>query len=132
MSLSLPMITPGIAVVTGASSGIGRACSIALAHAGWTVVMSGRRQAELQETFKRAKEAKADVKDMRAVAGDLSKPSDVDALFAVVMQEYGECLLLFRCSGSGSQRREAYSRLLQVVWICCSMCVCGRKRSEYA
>lgn len=87
----LQLVTPGIAVVTGASAGIGRACSIALAHAGWQVVLSGRRQAELDETIKLAQQsAEGEVKQMRAVVGDLSNPKDVDALFEVVQKEFGE------------------------------------------
>jgi NAD(P)-dependent dehydrogenase (short-subunit alcohol dehydrogenase family) len=39
-----------VAVVTGGSSGIGRACAIGLAKAGFRVAILGRRQAELAET----------------------------------------------------------------------------------
>lgn len=35
-------MTPRVAVVTGASRGIGRACSVALAEAGWTVAIGYR------------------------------------------------------------------------------------------
>ena len=38
-----------IALVTGAGSGIGKACSLALLNAGWAVVLAGRRLARLQE-----------------------------------------------------------------------------------
>ena len=39
-----------IALVTGAGSGIGRACAIALLHDGWTVWLVGRRAPALHET----------------------------------------------------------------------------------
>lgn len=39
-----------VAIITGASSGIGRTTSIALCAAGWRVVLSARREAELKET----------------------------------------------------------------------------------
>ncbi len=36
-----------IAVVTGAGSGIGKATAMALLHDGWSVVLAGRRKANL-------------------------------------------------------------------------------------
>lgn len=77
-----------IACVTGASSGIGRASALALAAAGWTVVVSGRRQQELDETVRLAHERTKDAKVV-AVAGDLSKPEDVDALFETIRDRFG-------------------------------------------
>jgi NAD(P)-dependent dehydrogenase (short-subunit alcohol dehydrogenase family) len=77
-----------IALVTGASSGIGRASAISLSQAGWTVVISGRRSNELDETIRLAKEGGADVK-LKAVPGDLSKPEDIDALFETIKSDFG-------------------------------------------
>lgn len=82
---------PGIAVITGASSGIGRACAIALSHAGWTCVVSGRRLEELEITKELGK--KEGAAEMRCVQGDLSKREDVERLFEVVRKEFGESLL---------------------------------------
>jgi NADP-dependent 3-hydroxy acid dehydrogenase YdfG len=42
--------TGKIALVTGAGSGIGRAVAIALFHDGWSIVLTGRREAQLIET----------------------------------------------------------------------------------
>ena len=41
-----------IAIVTGAGSGIGKASALALANAGWTVVLAGRRKDALEGTAK--------------------------------------------------------------------------------
>ena len=39
-----------IAIVTGAGTGVGRAASLALMNAGFTVVLAGRRLEKLEET----------------------------------------------------------------------------------
>ena len=41
-----------IAMVTGAGTGVGRAASLALMNAGFTVVLAGRRLDKLEETKK--------------------------------------------------------------------------------
>ena len=46
-------MTNKIALVTGAGSGIGRAASLALQEAGYSVVLAGRRAAELEKTVAR-------------------------------------------------------------------------------
>lgn len=86
---------PRIAIVTGASSGIGRISSIALFKAGWTVFLSGRRRDELVETkrlMEEAVDAKSRVKGQVAIsfAGDMTKQEDVDALFEEVKKRFGE------------------------------------------
>ncbi len=82
-----------VALVTGGSSGIGRAAAIALARDGWAVVVAGRRGEQLQETIELAKEEGPSVAgggaELVAVAGDLTKPEDVKALFAAVKDKYG-------------------------------------------
>ena len=44
-----------IAIVTGAGSGIGKATAMALLQDGWSVVLAGRRQANLEEVVEEAK-----------------------------------------------------------------------------
>src|SRR5690242_6302571 len=80
-------MTAKIALVTGASSGIGRAAAIALSKAGWTVVLSGRRLDALEDTLKMMGES--DGGNAIVVPGDLSMSEDIKRLFGVVKKEFG-------------------------------------------
>ncbi|RSH93716.1 hypothetical protein EHS25_006363 [Saitozyma podzolica] len=91
-----------VAVVTGASSGIGRAAAIALNSAGWTVVLSGRRADALAETVQ-AMPADSRSKTL-VVSGDLSSPDDVRNLFASVKTTYGRLDVLFNNAGVPSPK----------------------------
>jgi len=84
-----------VAVVTGAGSGIGRACALALLGAGWRVVLAGRRRERLDEAVAAAGAGERAL----AVAADVSKPADVDALFARTLERFGRIDLLFNNAG---------------------------------
>jgi len=86
-----------IALVTGAGSGIGRAVALALAGAGYAVVLAGRRMAALEHTAALAADAK-----MLPVSADVGKPADVAALFDIVQQRFGRLDLLFNNAGTGA------------------------------
>jgi NAD(P)-dependent dehydrogenase (short-subunit alcohol dehydrogenase family) len=90
------MATTGIAVITGAGSGIGRASALHLVEAGWSVVLAGRRQHMLEET---AALAKAQPPRTLVVATDVSDPAAIAALFDRVKQTYGRIDLLFNNAG---------------------------------
>lgn len=85
-----------IALVTGASSGIGRESALALVRNGFHVAITGRREAELKETASMAGDMAANV---FPVVGDVSDPDSVTRLFAAVMQKYGRLDLLFNNAG---------------------------------
>jgi NAD(P)-dependent dehydrogenase (short-subunit alcohol dehydrogenase family) len=85
-----------IALVTGASSGVGRAVSLALQSAGYSVVLAGRRAAELATT---AALAKAPDGKMLPVPTDVSKPDSIRALFAKTKDAFGRLDLLFNNAG---------------------------------
>jgi len=85
-----------IALVTGAGSGIGRAVSIALNAAGYSVVLAGRRAAELERTSAMAENRGA---PMLAVPTDISQPDSVRALFARIKQTFGRLDVLFNNAG---------------------------------
>ena len=88
-----------IAMVTGAGSGIGRACSHALLDAGWHVVLAGRRADALNET---ASLAGALGKNTLAVPTDASDPLAVKALFDATHAKFGRLDLLFNNAGTGA------------------------------
>ena len=67
------------AVVTGASSGLGRGLAARLAERGMSLVLTGRNQARLDETAQQIRLAAPQVK-VETVAADLSTPSGVSAL----------------------------------------------------
>ena len=85
-----------IAVVTGAGTGIGRSCALALLGAGYGVALAGRRHEQLEETVALAGPAGAQA---LAVPTDVSDPTSVDALFAATKQRFGRLDLLFNNAG---------------------------------
>ncbi|MDP1530712.1 SDR family oxidoreductase [Rhodoferax sp.] len=85
-----------IALVTGAGSGIGRACALALLKAGWQVVFVGRRLEALQASIALAGEHSG---NGHAITADLSQESDVKALFAQIRERFGRLDLLFNNAG---------------------------------
>ncbi|RUT32515.1 SDR family oxidoreductase [Arsenicitalea aurantiaca] len=81
-----------IAVITGASSGIGRASALGLAKAGWTIAILGRRQAELEKTLEMAGGG-------FARACDVTDPEAVAGFFSAVRSELGRVDLVFNNAG---------------------------------
>ncbi len=92
---------PKIALVTGAGSGIGAACSLALAEAGWTVVCVGRRIHPLQELAGAHPDLRLDPSP-----ADVTNEDEVADLFAGVLHRHGRLDLLFNNAGMGSFARE--------------------------
>jgi NAD(P)-dependent dehydrogenase (short-subunit alcohol dehydrogenase family) len=85
-----------IALVTGAGSGIGRAVSLALQAAGYSVVLAGRRGKELQSTAAMASPSGG---TMLPVPADVSDPASVKALFASAQAAFGRLDVLFNNAG---------------------------------
>jgi NAD(P)-dependent dehydrogenase (short-subunit alcohol dehydrogenase family) len=90
---------PRIALVTGAGSGIGRAAALGLVAAGWTVAVTGRRHAQLEETAALAGAGKSRV---LPVAGDVGDPVAVGEIFGKVEETFGRLDLLFNNAGTGA------------------------------
>lgn len=84
-----------IALVTGAGSGIGKACAQALLADGWTVVFAGRRAQTLQAAIAQSGHAARAL----AVPADVTDATSVAALYATIAQRYGRLDLLFNNAG---------------------------------
>ena len=137
----LAFITPGIAIVTGASSGIGRATAIALSAAGWACVLSGRRADQLAETEKMIAAAVETSPKPLSVAGDLTEPGAPEALFDAAISAFGRVDLLFNNAGVASPGgpideidAPSFERLLKinvtVPFICTSLAVKAMKQQN--
>ena len=87
-----------VAIVTGAGSGIGRACSLALMKAGFSLVLAGRRKDALEDTARQGK----DLGKSLVVPSDMTDPASVAALFAKTMDAFGRLDLLFNNAGVGA------------------------------
>jgi len=88
-----------VAVVTGASSGLGVACAIGLAEAGADVVVAARRAEALQETAKRIE---ATGRRALAVPTDVTDPEACKALIAAAVAEFGRVDVLVNNAGIGT------------------------------
>jgi NAD(P)-dependent dehydrogenase (short-subunit alcohol dehydrogenase family) len=86
------------AIVTGAGTGVGKGVGLALVEAGWNTVFCGRRKAVLDEAVNAAKGGAGKA---LAVACDISKPEEVEALFARAVEAFGRVDLLFNNAGMG-------------------------------
>ncbi|PEI06202.1 sugar dehydrogenase [Pantoea agglomerans] len=86
-----------VALVTGASSGLGYACAEALAKAGAGVVVNYHSQKKPAEEL--VDKIRADGGRAIAVKGDVSKEADVENLFARTIAEFGRLDILVANSG---------------------------------
>lgn len=86
-----------VALITGASSGLGEACAIALAREGARIAVAARREDELRRVAGRANEAGAP--QAQAFAVDLSDTRSIDRLLRDVDDVYGGVDILIANGG---------------------------------
>jgi NAD(P)-dependent dehydrogenase (short-subunit alcohol dehydrogenase family) len=85
-----------VAVITGGNSGMGLATAKLFAAEGAKVVITGRRQAELDAAVKEIGASAT------AVRGDVANLADLDRLYAVVKEKHGKVDIVFANAGAGA------------------------------
>ena len=86
-----------VALVTGASSGIGRATALELARRGAKVIVSARRQSEIDQLVA---QIKAEGFEATAVKADVNLEQDVIDLVATTIKTYGRIDIAFNNAGT--------------------------------
>ncbi|MGC1461326.1 MAG: glucose 1-dehydrogenase [Terracidiphilus sp.] len=96
MTVQLLSLEGKTAVVTGGTSGIGRAISLGFADAGANVVATARRQAEMEQV---ATEIEARGRKTVRMTSDVCNRASLDALLAAVLGSLGKVDILVNCAG---------------------------------
>lgn len=81
-----------VAIVTGASSGIGRAISKLLSQEGAKVLATGRRQSRLEELAE-------EIPNLAFLAGDIADPQMPDKLLRAAVENFGACDIVVNNAG---------------------------------
>jgi NAD(P)-dependent dehydrogenase (short-subunit alcohol dehydrogenase family) len=84
-----------VAVITGAGSGIGRACAELFAAQGARLLLAGRRETPLQELTTSLSAAVASY-----VTVDVTRPEDNEKMFEAAVQRFGRCDIFVVSAGS--------------------------------
>ncbi len=114
-----------VAIVTGGTSGIGRAAAVAYAREGAKVVVAGRRAAEGEETVRLLREQGG---EGFFVTTDVSQAAQVEGLVQRTMKEYGRLDFAFNNAGIEQeptpfleQSEESFDRVMDInvkgVWL---------------
>ncbi len=98
-----------VAIVTGGNSGVGKATALLLAKEGAKVVISARRQAQLDEV---AAEIKAAGGEVTTVVTDISKPEDAKNLVEKTIEAYGKVDILVNNAGVLEEGLKPIDRVL--------------------
>ncbi len=96
MTAQLLSLEGKIAVITGGTSGIGRALSLGLADAGAHVIATARRQHEMEET---ASLIEARGRETIRLTSDVCNRASLEKLLAAALARFGKVDILINCAG---------------------------------
>ncbi len=100
-----------VAIVTGATEGIGRATALMLAQEGAKVAICSRRAEVVAKTVEELKRAGGDVFGM---AADMSKAADIGRFIDAAVKHFGRLDILV--NNAGTSRRGAFLELDDAAW----------------
>jgi NAD(P)-dependent dehydrogenase (short-subunit alcohol dehydrogenase family) len=106
-----------VVLITGGTSGIGRATAVAFAEQGANVVIFGRREAEGAESVSLIQKAGGQGLFVR---GDVSEESEIEALVAKSRERFGRLDFAFNNAGVGGERAtmtataDIYNRIMDI------------------
>lgn len=103
-----------VALVTGASKGIGKATAMEFAREGCRVVISARGEEELEKAAEEIRQAE-DSAEVLAVAADVTDPKDVENLVEEATERFGTIHVLVNNAG-GVGRRVPFHELSEDEW----------------
>lgn len=125
--MEIKMFEGKIALVTGATSGMGRATAIAFAREGAKVIMAARREQRGREVVD---QIAAEGGESIFVQTDVRNPADIENLFKTIMAKYGRLDFAFNNAGVSlphvptvlKTTEEEWDRLMETnargVWLC--------------
>ncbi|HEV2135561.1 MAG TPA: glucose 1-dehydrogenase [Terracidiphilus sp.] len=96
MASDLLSLAGKTAVITGGTSGIGRALSLGLADAGADVVATARRKEQVEST---ASEIEVRGRKTLRIPSDVCDRASLDALAAATLEAFGKVDILINCAG---------------------------------
>jgi 3-oxoacyl-[acyl-carrier protein] reductase len=104
-------LTGRVALVTGASQGIGRACALKLAKCGASVALVARNQAKLEAV---AAEISSSGARAHVTAADIENEDQIKAAFKAVIAEFGKIDILV--NNAGITRDQLIMRMKRADW----------------
>ena len=107
-------ITGRVAIVTGASKGLGRATAEALTREGAAVMMSARGAAGLEQAVADLRAAGGDVE---GVAADALDPGAAERLRDAALERWGRVDIVVNNAGGGPEGNDHVSRFSPDVWV---------------
>ena len=100
-----------VAVITGATDGIGRAAALMLAHEGAKVAICSRRAEAVAKTLEEIQRAGGDAFGM---AADMSKAADIERFIGAATRHFGRLDILV--NNAGTSKRGAFLELDDAAW----------------
>jgi NAD(P)-dependent dehydrogenase (short-subunit alcohol dehydrogenase family) len=94
----MPKLTDKVAVITGASQGIGRAIALAFAKEGASLILASRNEAKLAKVADEARSCGA--LQVLTCGADVTSESDVAKVFDLVRRDFGRLDLLVNNAGA--------------------------------